>query len=196
MKGVFIFAGGTVTGGLLSFFVTKHVYDKKYADRFNEEISKFKETYVPGTQAEVKKESRTIDIQVKQESKPVVNTAIDYSTIVKKYTETEAEIVIDDKPHHTSEDHFVFINSSLFASLDGYEKVDLVLYSDGKLASEHDDELVDPAFTCGDEAIDILARGDADEIYVRNEQTSIEYAISISDSTYAEATGIFISEDD
>lgn len=196
MKGVFIFAGGAVTGALVSFFVTKHICEKKYSAEFNEEINKFKESYIPKTPVEVKKETKTVELKTGEEPQIAVNAAIDYSSIVKKYSEMSAEIVVDDKPHHTSEDCFVFINSSLFASLDGYEKVDLVLYSDGKLASEHDYELVDPAFTCGDEAVDILARGDADEIYVRNEMTNIEYAISISDSTYADATGIYSREDD
>lgn len=200
MKGVFIFIGGAVTGALASFFATKYVYDKKYSELFSEEIRKFKETYTPSSPVEVKEDTAKfpkVDISERMESEQAAaSTAIDYSSIVKKYGNDEVNVVVDTTPHITDEDRFTYINSSLFASLDGYEKIDLVLYSDGKLASEHNDELVDPAFTCGEEAVEILARGDANEIYVRNELTSIEYAVSVSDSTYMDATGIFLNEDD
>ena len=72
---------------------------------------------------------------------------------------------------------------------DDYEKVELTLYSDGFLADEKDEIIVDVARSVGNEFMHHIGEFDAETAYVRNTATKTDYEIIETIDTYSEATG-------
>ena len=95
-----------------------------------------------------------------------------------------------------NDDVIEFIDDSEFASMNGYEKVNLVLYEDDVLANEMSDDIVLVEDTVGQQAIDDFKHYNPEAFYVRNNQLMTEYEITRDHRTYEEVTGIPIREYD
>ena len=75
-----------------------------------------------------------------------------------------------------------------------YEKVTAVIYADGIIAKDDDDDILEVDETVGTDGYDAgLHNSDPDRaVYIRNETRSTDYEIVTSDRSYQEATGIFM----
>ena len=194
-KKAFIFIGGAVTGSLVSWYFTK----KKYETLAENEIAKMREGYrkknkelaerarIKPDISEVTKDRITIhqedvDLDEKEES------------LIAKYAE-ESEPTGEENIS-PNDDVIEFIDDSEFASMNGYEKVNLVLYEDDVLANEISDDIVLVEDTVGQQAIDDFKHYNPEAFYVRNNQLMTEYEITRDHRTYEEVTGIPIREYD
>lgn len=184
-KNLLIFAGGAIAGSLTAWFLTK----KKYENISRSEIATMRELY------RKKNEDLAKKARVKESPEYYINEIekSDVETIRRRYdTQSEPENLPEEE---TGE--FVFIDEEDFLSMNGYDKVDLVLYKDDILAKETDgDEIVLAEETIGQEAVDNLKEYQPEAIYVRNEFTKTEYEVTRDNRTYGEVTGIYIKEYD
>lgn len=194
-KKVLIFIGGAVTGSLVSWYFTK----KKYETLAENEIAKMREGYrkknkelaerarIKPNISEVVKDRVTIH----QED---VDLAEKEENLIAKYSE-ESEPTGEENIS-PNDDIIEFIDDSEFASMNGYEKVNLVLYEDDVLANEMSDDIVLVEDTVGQQAIDDFKHYNPEAFYVRNNQLMTEYEITRDHRTYEEVTGIPIREYD
>lgn len=190
-----IFIGGAVTGSLVSWYFTK----KKYETLAENEIAKMREGYR-------KKNKELADrARVKPNISEVVNDRLTIpkedadlaekeSNLIAKYAE-ESEPTGEENIS-PNDDIIEFIDDGEFASMNGYEKVNLVLYEDDVLANEMSDDIVLVEDTVGQQAIDDFKHYNPEAFYVRNNQLMTEYEITRDHRTYEEVTGIPIREYD
>lgn len=194
-KKAFIFIGGAITGSLVSWYFTK----KKYETFAENEIAKMREGYrqknkelaerarIKPDISEVTKDRFTIH----QED---VDLAEKEENLIEKYAE-ESEPTGEENIS-PNDDIIEFIDDGDFASMNGYEKVNLVLYEDDVLANEMSDDIVLVEDTVGQQAIDDFKHYNPEAFYVRNNQLMTEYEITRDHRTYEEVTGIPIREYD
>ena len=194
-KKALIFIGGAVTGSLVSWYFTK----KKYETLAENEIAKMREGYR-------KKNKELADrARVKPNISEVVNDRLTIhkedvdlaekeENLIAKYAE-ESEPTGEENIS-PNDDVIEFIDDSEFASMNGYEKVNLVLYEDDVLANEISDDIVLVEDTVGQQAIDDFKHYNPEAFYVRNNQLMTEYEITRDHRTYEEVTGIPIREYD
>ena len=190
-----IFIGGAVTGSLVSWYFTK----KKYEILAENEIAKMREGY------RQKNKELAERARIKPNISEVVNDRltihkddVDLSekeeNLIAKYAE-ESEPTGEENIS-PNDDVIEFIDDSEFASMNGYEKVNLVLYEDDVLANEMSDDIVLVEDTVGQQAIDDFKHYNPEAFYVRNNQLMTEYEITRDHRTYEEVTGIPIREYD
>ena len=194
-KKALIFIGGAVTGSLVSWYFTK----KKYETLAENEIAKMREGYR-------KKNKELADrARVKPNISEVVNDRItihqDDVDLAEKEENLIAKYAEESEPTgeeniSPNDDIIEFIDDSEFASMNGYEKVNLVLYEDDVLANEMSDDIVLVEDTVGQQAIDDFKHYNPEAFYVRNNQLMTEYEITRDHRTYEEVTGIPIREYD
>lgn len=190
-----IFIGGAVTGSLISWYFTK----KKYETLAENEIAKMREGYRQknkelAERARVKPNiSEVVNdrLTIRQED---VDLAEKEENLIAKYAE-ESEPTGEENIS-PNDDVIEFIDDSEFASMNGYEKVNLVLYEDDVLANEMSDDIVLVEDTVGQQAIDDFKHYNPEAFYVRNNQLMTEYEITRDHRTYEEVTGIPIREYD
>ena len=194
-KKALIFIGGAVTGSLVSWYFTK----KKYETLAENEIAKMREGYrkknkeladrarVKPNISEVVKDRVTI-------SQEDADLAEKEENLIAKYAE-ESEPTGEENIS-PNDDIIEFIDDGEFASMNGYEKVNLVLYEDDVLANEMSDDIVLVEDTVGQQAIDDFKHYNPEAFYVRNNQLMTEYEITRDHRTYEEVTGIPIREYD
>ena len=190
-----IFIGGAVTGSLVSWYFTK----KKYETLAENEIAKMREGYRQknkelAERARIKPDiSEVIKDQITIH-KEDVDLAEKEENLIAKYAE-ESEPTGEENIS-PNDDVIEFIDDSDFASMNGYEKVSLVLYEDDVLANEMSDDIVLVEDTVGQQAIDDFKHYNPEAFYVRNNQLMTEYEITRDHRTYEEVTGIPIREYD
>ena len=190
-----IFIGGAVTGSLVSWYFTK----KKYETLAENEIAKMREGYRQknkelAERARIKPDiSEVIKDQITIH-KEDVDLAEKEENLIAKYAE-ESEPTGEENIS-PNDDVIEFIDDSEFASMNGYEKLNLVLYEDDVLANEMSDDIVLVEDTVGQQAIDDFKHYNPEAFYVRNNQLMTEYEITRDHRTYEEVTGIPIREYD
>lgn len=194
-KKALIFIGGAVTGSLVSWYFTK----KKYETLAEDEIAKMREGY------RQKNKELAERARVKPDISEVVKDRLTIRPEDVDWVEKEAELVAKyaEESEPTGEEHISpnddiieFIDDGEFASMNGYEKVNLVLYEDDVLANEMSDDIVLVEDTVGQQAIDDFKHYNPEAFYVRNNQLMTEYEITRDHRTYEEVTGIPIREYD
>ena len=194
-KKAFIFIGGAITGSLVSWYFTK----KKYETLAENEIAKMREGYRQknkelAERARIKPDISEVTkdrITIRQED---VDLADKEENLIAKYAE-ESEPTGEENIS-PNDDIIEFIDDGEFASMNGYEKVNLVLYEDDVLANEISDDIVLVEDTVGQQAIDDFKHYNPEAFYVRNNQLMTEYEITRDHRTYEEVTGIPIREYD
>lgn len=190
-----IFIGGAVTGSLISWYFTK----KKYETLAENEIAKMREGYRQKNKELAERARIKPDIsEVVKDQITIHQEDVDLSekeeNLIAKYAE-ESEPTGEENIS-PNDDVIEFIDDSEFASMNGYEKVNLVLYEDDVLANEMSDDIVLVEDTVGQQAIDDFKHYNPEAFYVRNNQLMTEYEITRDHRTYEEVTGIPIREYD
>lgn len=190
-----IFIGGAVTGSLVSWYFTK----KKYETLAENEIAKMREWYRQKNKELAERARIKPDIsEVTKDRITIHQEDVDLSekeeNLIAKYAE-ESEPTGEENIS-PNDDIIEFIDDGEFASMNGYEKVNLVLYEDNVLANEISDDIVLVEDTVGQQAIDDFKHYNPEAFYVRNNQLMTEYEITRDHRTYEEVTGIPIREYD
>ena len=194
-KKALIFIGGAVTGSLVSWYFTK----KKYETLAENEIAKMREGYRQKNKELAERARIKPDIsEVTKDRITIHQEDVDLDekveNLIAKYAE-ESEPTGEENIS-PNDDIIEFIDDSEFASMNGYEKVNLVLYEDDVLANEISDDIVLVEDTVGQQAIDDFKHYNPEAFYVRNNQLMTEYEITRDHRTYEEVTGIPIREYD
>lgn len=176
------FVAGAVVGAAAAIFAVKRKYEK-YA---NEQIEECRHGY----------NKKLSDLSQQNRNKPPI------STLVEKIAEEEAAAVEDYSAEDDPEEPIIamsgsdirFIDDNQYAYDSSYGKETLIIYADGTLARDADDNVVDVAQTIGPDAYErALHDPDPDDpVYVRNDTTQTDYEILLSLKTYTEATGVFL----
>lgn len=190
-----IFIGGAVTGSLISWYFTK----KKYETLAENEIAKMREGYRQKNKELAERARIKPDIsEVTKDRITIHQEDVDLDekveNLIAKYAE-ESEPTGEENIS-PNDDIIEFIDDGEFASMNGYEKVNLVLYEDDVLANEISDDIVLVEDTVGQQAIDDFKHYNPEAFYVRNNQLMTEYEITRDHRTYEEVTGIPIREYD
>lgn len=189
-KKALIFIGGAVTGSLISWYLTK----KKYETWAEDEIAKMREGYRQKNKELADRARVKPDISEVVKERITVRAEDEEAELVAKYAE-ESEPTGEENIS-PNDDVIEFIDDSEFASMNGYEKMNLVLYADDVLADEMSDDIVLIEDTVGQQAIDDFKHYNPEAFYVRNNQLTTEYEITRDHRTYEEVTGIPIREYD
>ena len=190
-KGLY-FVLGFACGAAGTYFYLKNKYEQ-YAQ---EEIDSVKETYrskaddksefekMPGEEIEVndpKPDLKDLKKDMKDYARKSIKEYTDYSTKVEKPEDPVYQPFTEDPQIISEED---------FGEVDGYEKMTLMYYSDGVLAEDISDEIVDNAEEkVGTNYIDVLVKDGKDVVYVRNDIEKTDYEICKNLLSYKEVTG-------
>ena len=199
--GTILFTAGAVIGSLVTWKVIK----TKYEDIAQEEINSVKEEYTRLMVSMKKKlnDSVTYKDDNNEDDESEKNTdniddsiMANYNEIVKSYrssdeeeddqNEKEGEEKEEDNDGVSYMEAPYVISPDDFGSVPGYNVEPLDYFADGILADGWGVEL-DIAETIGEDAINHFGDYDDDVVYVRNEQTKLEYEVTRDPRTYAEA---------
>ena len=199
--GTILFTAGAVIGSLVTWKVIK----TKYEDIAQEEIDSVKEEYTRLMVSMRKKLNDSVtykDDNNKDDRSEKDTDNIDdsimtnYNEIVKSYRSSDDEENTQNKKEgeEKEEDNDgvsymeapYVISPDDFGSVPGYNVEPLDYFADGILADGWGVEL-DIAETIGEDAINHFGDYDDDVVYVRNEQTKLEYEVTRDPRTYAEA---------
>lgn len=199
--GAIIFTAGAIIGSLVTWKVIK----TKYEDIAQEEIDSVKEEYTRLMVSMKKKLNDSVtykdDNNEDDRSEKDIDNIDDsimtnYNEIVKSYrssdeeeddqNEKEGEEKEEDNDGVSYMEAPYVISPDDFGSVPGYNVEPLDYFADGILADGWGVEL-DIAETIGEDAINHFGDYDDDVVYVRNEQTKLEYEVTRDPRTYAEA---------
>ena len=199
--GAIIFTAGAIIGSLVTWKVIK----TKYEDIAQEEIDSVKEEYTRLMVSMKKKLNDSVtykdDNNEDDRSEKDIDNIDDsimtnYNEIVKSYrssdeeeddqNEKEGEEKEEDNDGVSYMEAPYVISPDDFGSVPGYNVEPLDYFADGILADGWGVEL-DIAETIGEDAVNHFGDYDDDVVYVRNEQTKLEYEVTRDPRTYAEA---------
>lgn len=175
MNKALYFLLGVGVGAAGAYFYLKDKFEQ-YAQ---EEIDSVKEAYYMKNEKlpeEPKEEADSVAERIKRN-----NGYVDYSTKVERPA---------DPAHKPFSEEPEIISEEDFGELDEYEKVTLTYYSDGILADDLSDEIVDDAESkVGTDYISKIVDDGEDVVFVRNDIEKVDYEIVKSIQTYKEVTG-------
>lgn len=164
--------------------INKEVEEARHA--YNERLSELskKNRNKPDVSELVK--SVLVDDVATKTKNPEKHDYMQYATATKE--EPNEVVTVYDGPEivDISEDDYIYDQDC--------EKETVIIYADGVLARDTDDDVLEVEETIGASAYDRAANNlnNADAVYVRNVSQSIDYEIITNDKTYTEATGIFL----
>lgn len=177
------FIAGAVVGAAVGVFAVKRKYEK-YA---NEQIEECRHGY----------NNKLFELSRQNRNKPPLSTLVENTTSGEKQEEIE-----DYSEEGDPEEPVVAvtgpevraITDDEYAYDRGYDKETVIIYADGTLARDADDDVLEVIDTIGPNAYELaLHDPDPDEpVYVRNETNQTDYEILLSAKTYTEATGIYV----
>ena len=187
-----IFIAGAAVGAAVTAFAMRRHCDI----RINKEVEEARSAY----------NEKLSNLSMKNRNKPDISELVksvlpdDVSTVVKnsekgdykKYatvTEDEPEDVVvkaNDDIHIVSEEDYMYDGS--------YEKLTVIIYADGTLARDDDDDLLDIEDSIGSTGYDAAMHNPdpSDAVYIRNELSNIDYEVLTSEKTYTQQTGVYI----
>lgn len=194
------FLGGLIVGGAIGVLVMRRRCDEQVNQAYEESRS-----YYNKKLAEVSAKNRNklapaeiVKSIVKDDTEPVVvqknpekTDYTAYSTITKE--DPPDPVPIENKSEET-EEPFVLISDENYMYDHDYDKMTVVVYADGTLARDDDDDILDVDETIGAGVYNAaLNSGNPyDAIYVRNKDRQIDYEVVTNDKTYTEQTGVFL----
>lgn len=177
------FIAGAAVGATVAVFAVKRKYEM-YA---NEQIEECRHGY----------NQKLANLSQQNRNKPPLTTIAetsnksDVSEVVEDYAnedDPEEPVIAEVGPDIS------LIDDDEFAYNNRYDKQTVIIYADGTLARDDNDDVIDVSKTIGPDAYEkALHNPDPDEaVYVRNETEEMDYEIILSNKTYTEATGVFL----
>lgn len=194
------FLGGLIVGGAIGVLVMRRRCDEQVNQAYEESRSYYNKKLADvsaknrnkPTPAELVKSIVNDDTEpavVQKNPEKTDYTA--YSTITK---EDPVEPVLVETKSEETEEPFVLISDEDYMYDHDYDKMTVVVYADGTLARDDDDDILDVDETIGAGVYNAaLNSGNPyDAIYVRNKDRRIDYEVVTNDKTYTEQTGVFL----
>ena len=194
------FLCGLIVGGAIGVLAMRRRCDEQVNQAYEESRS-----YYNKKLSEVSAKSRNkpspaeiVKSIVKDDTEPVVvqknpekTDYTAYSTITK---EDPIDPVLVETKSEETEEPFVLISDENYMYDHDYDKITVVVYADGTLARDDDDDILDVDETIGAGVYNAaLNSGNPyDAIYVRNKDRQIDYEVVTNDKTYTEQTGVFL----
>ena len=194
------FLGGLIVGGAIGVLAMWRRCDEQVNKAYEESRSYYNKKI-----AEVSAKNRNkptpaelVKSIVKDDTEPAVvqknpekTNYTAYSTITKE--DPVDPVSLETKPEET-EEPFVLISDENYMYDHDYDKMTVVVYADGTLARDDDDDILDVDETIGAGVYNAaLNSGNPyDAIYVRNKERQIDYEVVTNDKTYTEQTGVFL----
>lgn len=189
------FVAGAIVGAAIGVLVTRRQCDI----RINKEVEEARHAYNEKL-ANISKQSRN-----KPDVSDLVKSVLvdDVKTEVKnpnktdytKYATTTEEdpenpVIV---PNNVSSDIYPITDENWMYDR-GYDKLTAIIYADGTLARDDNDDILDVEDTIGSDGYDAaLHNSDPGEaVYIRNTILNTDYEIITSDKTYTEQTGVFL----
>lgn len=188
------FVVGMVVGGAIGVFAMRRQCDA----RINKEVEEARHAY----------NEKLSDLSKKNRNKPdaseLVNSVLvdDVKTAIKNPDKKDYQAyatVTDEDPENPvitkvdAPDIFKISDENWMYDRD-YDKVTAIIYADGTLARDDNDDILDIEDTIGPNGYDIALHNDdpSEAIYIRNDCSMIDYEVITSEKTYTEQTGVFL----
>lgn len=182
------FVAGAVVGAVVGIFAVK----RKYECYANEQIEECRHGY----------NHKLYELSQQNRNKPPLSTIVKEAGGATNTYEYKPDVVEDYSEEDDPEDPVIAVNEPVITIIDDdeyayngrYNKESVIIYRDGTVARDDNDDVIDVSETIGADAYErALHDPDPDEpVYVRNETTQTDYEILLSQKTYTEATGIFL----
>lgn len=185
---IIAFSAGFAIGGAAAWIFVHKSCAAKADCEINEMREKFDEW-----------KSRYGEIVERAKNKPDLSELQKARNLAQEHGYSKEEAPAETAPAYTPDEEpgetidYEFIDSGDFASLNGYDKVDLTLYADGILANETD-EVVEVAETIGYEGLEAVKHTPDDAVYIRNNSNLVDYEVVLDPRDYSTVTGIFYKE--
>ena len=184
----FIF--GTVAGSIATYFVMKQQMEPELEVVYepNDEI---RERIKDDFEKKVNTERKVVTESTKQEDE---QDKKEYENIVRKYNhqlkkpEVDIRDMLNKKPYLISEEDYATTNLN-------YDKDSMTYYAEDDVLTDDCDEMVDDPGRF-DEAVKVLldSTNDETEVYIRDDSTYTDYAVSISNGSYQREVLGYIEE--
>lgn len=173
-----------VVGAAAGSVVTWKVIKNKYEQLAREEIEEVREYYA--TKDKEESDSDT------DEHSPTVNTETDMESIRIEYSSIASSYSTNNEGGDTpmSRREPYVISPAEFGEDEAYETITLIYYNDGILA-DHDGNSIEDIDACiGYESLNHFGEYGDDSVYVRNDDTMMDYEVLLDESNYADLDGI------
>ena len=184
----FIF--GAVAGSIATYFVMKQQMEPELEVVYepNDEI---KERIKDNFEKKVDTERKVVTESTKQEDE---QDKKEYENIIRKYNhqlnkpEVDIRDMLNKKPYLISEEDYATTNLN-------YDKDSMTYYAEDDVLTDDCDEMVDDPGRF-DEAVKVLldSTNDETEVYIRDDSTYTDYAVSISNGSYQREVLGYIEE--
>ena len=184
----FIF--GAVAGSIATYFVMKQQMEPELEVVYepNDEI---KERIKEDSEKKVDTERKVVTESTKQEDE---QDKKEYENIIRKYNhqlkkpEVDIRDMLNKKPYLISEEDYATTNLN-------YDKDSMTYYAEDDVLTDDCDEMVDDPGRF-DEAVKVLldSTNDETEVYIRDDSTYTDYAVSISNGSYQREVLGYIEE--
>lgn len=184
----FIF--GAVAGSVATYFVMKQQMEPELEVVYepNDEI---KERIKEDSEKNVDTERKVVTESTKQEDE---QDKKEYENIIRKYNhqlkkpEVDIKEMLNRKPYLISEEDYATTNLN-------YDKDSMTYYAEDDVLTDDCDEMVDDPGRF-DEAVKVLldSTNDETEVYIRDDSTYTDYAVSISNGSYQREVLGYIEE--
>lgn len=194
------FLGGLIVGGAIGVLVMRRRCDEQVNQAYEESRAHYNKKL-----AEMSAKNRNkpapdeiIKNTIKDDTEPAVVQKHPEKTDYTAYSTITKEGPVDPVPVETvpeeNADPFVLISDEDYMYDHDYDKMTVVVYADGTLARDDDDDVLDVDETIGAGVYNAaLNSGNPyDAIYVRNTERQIDYEVVTNDKTYTEQTGVFL----
>lgn len=184
----FIF--GAVAGSIATYLVMKQQMEPELEVVYepNDEI---KERIKEDSEKKVDTERKVVTESTKQEDE---QDKKEYENIIRKYNhqlkkpEVDIREMLNKKPYLISEEDYATTNLN-------YDKDSMTYYAEDDVLTDDCDEMVDDPGRF-DEAVKVLldSTNDETEVYIRDDSTYTDYAVSISNGSYQREVLGYIEE--
>lgn len=184
----FIF--GAVAGSIATYFVMKQQMEPELEVVYepNDEI---KERIKEDSEKKADTERKVVTESTKQEDE---QDKKEYENIIRKYNhqlkkpEVDIRDMLNKKPYLISEEDYATTNLN-------YDKDSMTYYAEDDVLTDDCDEMVDDPGRF-DEAVKVLldSTNDETEVYIRDDSTYTDYAVSISNGSYQREVLGYIEE--
>lgn len=184
----FIF--GAVAGSIATYFVMKQQMEPELEVVYepNDEIKeRIKEDFEKKADTERKVVTESTKQEDEQDKKEYENIIRKYNHQLKK-PEVDIREMLNKKPYLISEEDYATTNLN-------YDKDSMTYYAEDDVLTDDCDEMVDDPGRF-DEAVKVLldSTNDETEVYIRDDSTYTDYAVSISNGSYQREVLGYIKE--
>ena len=187
---IFSFIFGAVAGSIATYFVMKQQMEPELEVVYepNDEIKeRINEDFLKKVDTERKVVTESTKQEDEQDKKEYENIIRKYNHQLKK-PEVDIREMLNKKPYLISEEDYATTNLN-------YDKDSMTYYAEDDVLTDDCDEMVDDPGRF-DEAVKVLldSTNDETEVYIRDDSTYTDYAVSISNGSYQREVLGYIKE--